>query len=54
MKDELKDYMIYKRCKVCGKITDEDIFDDNNGICDDCFTDENTWNEQPIGNYYED
>ena len=49
MKDKIDDYMFYKRCKVCCKIIDEDIYDDNNGLCDDCFIDKRTWVDNPFG-----
>ena len=45
MKDKIDDYMFYKRCVVCGKIIDENIYDDNSGLCDDCYTDVKSWDE---------
>ena len=37
MRDNIEDYQLYKYCKVCGCIIDEEIFDDNDGLCDYCY-----------------
>lgn len=54
MKDSSEKYQFYIYCKVCGKIINEDISDDNNGICDDCYIDKRTWSEIEFGEYYEE
>ena len=36
-------------CELCGMEISEDIFDDNNGMCDDCFIEKRTWEEIPFG-----
>ena len=49
MKDKIEDYQLYKRCKICGEIIGEEILDDNDGLCDYCFIENNTWREMPFG-----
>ena len=48
-KDLSDDYTFYKYCKGCGEVIDEDVYDDNEGFCDYCYTKSGTWKEVPFG-----
>jgi len=51
--DSMEDYLLYNRCKVCGRFIDESIYDDNCGLCDDCFIERTTWMDSPFGGDYD-
>jgi hypothetical protein len=53
MNDEVEDYSFYKYCRICGDMIDEDIYDDNDGICDYCYINKRTWSEISFGEYNE-
>ena len=45
----MEEYQLYERCKKCGQILTDLEIDDNDGFCDFCFNDVNTWIEFPVG-----
>jgi NMD protein affecting ribosome stability and mRNA decay len=47
-------YKFEKLCKNCGKSIDEDIYDDNKGLCDDCYIERKTYREYLYGCGHED
>ena len=46
---ELEEYQLYNRCRKCGQILNDYEIEDNNGLCDFCYNDVNTWKEFPVG-----
>ena len=48
-KDSSEDYTFYKYCKECGEQIEEDIYEDNDGLCDYCYINKRTWKEIPFG-----
>lgn len=42
-------YNLYLYCRFCGAMISEEEHDDNNGLCDDCWMDKQTWEEVPFG-----
>ena len=43
------DRQVYYYCKDCGCMITEEEHDDNDGLCDECYTENQTWNEVPFG-----
>ena len=48
--DETNDYTFYKFCKECGEQIHEDIYDDNDGLCDFCYINTRNFEEVHVGN----
>jgi len=43
-----------RKCERCGDIIDFEVYYDNNGLCDWCYTQRRTWSEVNFGEYYEE
>ena len=46
---EIDEYEMYIRCRKCGQVLSDEEIDDNDGFCDFCYNDVNTWKEFPVG-----
>ena len=46
---ETDEYMIYRRCKVCGQILTDFEIEDNDGLCDYCKNENMAWIICPFG-----
>jgi len=47
--NNIEDYQFYKYCKICGEIISEEVYDDNDGLCDFCYMNYKTWEDYPVG-----